>query len=50
MAGRFDFDPQGHKDKITNFAIKGKTATFLSGDDPWRLRLVRGEWLIVDPQ
>ena len=43
-----DSDPEGYKDKITKVAVKGKTATFLSGDDPWRLRMVHGEWRIVE--
>lgn len=45
----FEFDPEGYKDKIRHVEVKGRTATFLSGDDPWRLRFVRGEWMIVDP-
>jgi hypothetical protein len=40
-------DPEGYKDKISKVAAKGKTATFLSGDDPWRLRFVHGDWRIV---
>lgn len=45
----FQADPDGYKDKISNVAVKGRTATFVSGDDPWRLRFVEGKWLIVDP-
>lgn len=44
----FEYDPEGYKDKISKVAVKGRTATFLSGDDPWHLRFVRGKWLIVD--
>ena len=44
----FEYDPKGYKDKISKVAVKGRTATFLSGDDPWHLRFVRGKWLIVD--
>ena len=44
----FECDPEGYKDKISKVAVKGRTATFLSGDDPWHLRFVHGQWLIVD--
>ena len=46
----FRLDPKGYKDKITDVAVKGRTATFRSGGDPWRIRLIHGEWLIVDPR
>jgi hypothetical protein len=45
----FRADPDGYKDKISRVSVKGRTATFVSGDDPWRLRFVHGKWLIVDP-
>jgi hypothetical protein len=40
-------DPQGHREKVSKIVVKGKTATLLSGNDPWRLRWVHGKWLIV---
>jgi hypothetical protein len=43
----FQSDPDGYKDKISKVQVKGRTATFLSGNDPWRLRLIDGEWRIV---
>lgn len=42
-----EFEPKAYKDKVTKISVKGKTATLLSGDDPWRLRLVHGKWLMV---
>jgi hypothetical protein len=43
----FQSDPDGYKDKISNVDVKGRTATFLSGNDPWRLRLIHGKCRIV---
>lgn len=42
-----DVDPEGYQDKLSEVAVRGRTATLLSGDDPWRLRFVGGKWLIA---
>ncbi len=45
----FAVDPNGYMDRLSDIVVKGKSATFLSGGDPWRVRLVGGEMKIVAP-
>ncbi|MGH3345549.1 MAG: hypothetical protein ACRDO4_01090 [Nocardioides sp.] len=46
----FVADPDGYADRLSDVKVKGKTATFFSGDDPWRVQLIRGEMKIVAPK
>jgi len=46
----FAVDPDGYMDRLSDIVVKGRSATFLSGGDPWRVRLVRGEMKIVAPK
>lgn len=46
----FAVDPDGYMDPLTDIVVNGKSATFRSGDDPWRVQLVRGEMKIVAPK
>jgi len=46
----FAAEPTGYMDQLSNVRVKGKTVTFRSGDDPWRVRVIRDEMKIVAPK
>lgn len=45
----FAAEPDGYLDQLSKVRVKGRTATLMSGDDPWRISMVDGRMMIVDP-